>query len=195
MPPLKAVPHFAQEPGVATAVGHAIPATSTSTEGKGARTMTAIRITPIPTETAMALWASGPDANGMPPERHISDGDGVPCRHCLKNVDAGDAYLILAHRPFDAAQPYAEVGPIFLHADPCDAYADHGQVPELHRGGEPRIVRGYGSDSRIVYGTGRVVTGDEIADYAAELLSRDDIAFVHVRSSTNNCYAFRIDRA
>ncbi|WP_365830286.1 DUF1203 domain-containing protein [Brevundimonas sp.] len=31
--------------------------------------------------------------------------------------------------------------------------------------------------------------------YAAELLERDDIAYVHVRSSTNNCYQCRIDRA
>ena len=32
-----------------------------------------------------------PDAYGMTPERRLSDGDGVPCRHCLRNVGAGEA--------------------------------------------------------------------------------------------------------
>ncbi len=56
----------------------------------------------------------------MPPERRTSNGVGVPCRHCLRNVEAGRDYLILAYRPFPALQPYAETGPIFLHAEPCE---------------------------------------------------------------------------
>jgi len=36
-------------------------------------------------------------------------------------------------------------------------------------------------------------TGD-IAVYAASLLERPDIAYVHVRSARNNCYQCRIDR-
>jgi hypothetical protein len=70
----------------------------------------------LPTETVRALQAGAADAYGMPPERKISDGDGVPCRHCLKNVGAGEPYLVLAYRPFPELQPYAETGPIFLHA-------------------------------------------------------------------------------
>jgi len=157
--------------------------------------MSNIRVTPISTEEAEAYWAGGLDANGMVPERAISDGVGVPCRHCLQIVEEGAPYLILAHRPFPEKQPYAEVGPIFLHAYRCQAYDQGGEIPALHRGGEPRIVRGYGTDNRILYGTGKVVPGDEIESYAKDLLDRDDVAFVHVRSSMNNCYGFRIDRA
>ena len=57
---------------------------------------------------AVALQRGGPDAYGMPPERRISDGDGVPCRHCLRTVAAGKDYLVLAYRPFPEFQPYAE---------------------------------------------------------------------------------------
>jgi hypothetical protein len=57
------------------------------------------------------------------------------------------------------------------------------------------IVRGYGWDDRIVYGTGQVTALEDIAAYAESLLSRDDIAYVHVRSAGNNCYQCRIDRA
>ncbi len=44
----------------------------------------------LPTDRVRALQAGGPDAYGMTPERRISDGDGVPCRHCLQNVRAGE---------------------------------------------------------------------------------------------------------
>ena len=55
-----------------------------------------IRFLPLPTETATAYWNGATDAYGMAPERHVSDGTGVPCRHCLRLVGAGEPYLILA---------------------------------------------------------------------------------------------------
>lgn len=148
----------------------------------------------MPTEHARRYWSDALDAHGRTPERHVSDGAGVPCRHCLHEVAAGDAYLILAYCPFIELQPYAEVGPIFLHAAPCDAYRDVGAVPAIYLRGEPRILRGYDRNDRIVYGTGRVVEPCDIAEYAAELLDDADVAYVHVRSSANNCFACRIDR-
>jgi hypothetical protein len=157
--------------------------------------MTRIRVSPIPTEHALAIWNGGTDAHDMAPERHVSDGSGVPCRHCLRQVAGGEPYLILAYRPFPKDQPYAEVGPIFLHAEPCDAYRDHNEIPATYLGGEPRIVRGYSRDDRIRYDTGKVVEPERIADYARALLDDPETAYVQVRSSTNNCYAFRIDRS
>ena len=156
--------------------------------------MTDLHVSPMPTKVAEALWSGGVDANGMKPERQVSDGNGVPCRHCLDHVAAGDPYLVLSYRPFPDAQPYAEQGPVFLHATPCRSYAENRTLPARYIAGGAKIVRGYGPNDRIVYGTGRVVEPEDIAGYAAELLARDDIAYIHVRSSTNNCFAFRIDR-
>lgn len=156
--------------------------------------MSGLRVTPIPTEQARMFWSGGLDAHGMKPERHISDGTGVPCRHCLSSVAAGEPYLVLAYRPFGKVQPYAEVGPIFLHAEPCAAFADKEAVPEFYLNGEARIVRGYDRDNRIIYGTGKVVHPRDITAYAQELLDDPTTAYVHVRSSSNNCFAFRIDR-
>src|SRR3989338_5984771 len=67
------------------------------------------RFTPTPTETVRAYQAGGPDANGQAPERHISDGGGNPCRHCLAMIPKGSPMLVLAHRPFPQPQPYAEL--------------------------------------------------------------------------------------
>ena len=150
----------------------------------------------MPSELAAAYRGGAPDANGQVPERRVSDGDGVPCRHCLGNVEKGEAYLVLAYRPFPAPQPYAELGPVFIHAEECPAYSPEEGLPERERRGKSgRILRGYGRDDRIVYGTGVVVGNGEIESHAAAILARPDVAYVHMRSATNNCFTLRIDRA
>jgi hypothetical protein len=149
----------------------------------------------MPSHLAAAFRAGAADANGQVPERKISDGDGVPCRHCLRLVGKDEPYLTLAYRPFPEPQPYAEVGPIFIHAEACKAYDKHNELPERERSGTGRILRGYGKDNRIVYGTGTVVKNEEIEEKAQAILARDDVAYVHMRSATNNCFTLRIDRA
>lgn len=151
-----------------------------------------IRFTPIPTETARAYQAGGPDANGQPPERHISDGAGNPCRHCLQMIPKGAGMLILAHRPFPSAQPYAELGPIFLCADACEP-GTGDTLPEILASPD-YIIRGYSAENRIVYGTGAVVPTATIPAEAETRLTDPRIAYLHIRSARNNCYQLRIDR-
>ena len=81
--------------------------------------MTQITFVAMPTDQARALQAGGPDANGLSPERAVSSGSGNPCRHCLRFIPEGEEMLILSHRPFPSAQPYAETGPVFLCAEEC----------------------------------------------------------------------------
>ncbi len=57
------------------------------------------------------------------------------------------------------------------------------------------IVRGYGDDDRISYGTGRVTPTEAIPAVAAQLLADPAVAYVHVRSASNNCYHCRIEPA
>jgi hypothetical protein len=154
-----------------------------------------IRFKALPTDAVRALQRGGVDAYGFVPEQKISDGDGVPCRHCLRTVAAGKSYLILAYRPFPALQPYAETGPIFLCAEECDRAAETDVLPDIFRPTPDYIVRGYGADDRIVYGTGAITPTQNICGRAHELFERDDVAYVHVRSARNNCYQCRIERA
>lgn len=151
-----------------------------------------MRYVAIPTDQASAYKAGGQDANGQSPERVVSDGGGNPCRHCLGMIPEGAGMLILAHRPFPAPQPYAEIGPIFLCADPCERGG--GEVRPDALASPEYIVRGYGADDRIVYGTGRVVATEAIPARAAEVFADPRVAYLHVRSARNNCYQVRIDR-
>lgn len=156
--------------------------------------MSTIRFTAMPATEAEAFWNGGLDAYGHLPETIISDGPGHPCRHCLANIEAGEPLMVLAYRPFPAMQPYAETGPIFLHKTPCRRYAAEEVLPPVLAGSRDFIVRGYGNNDRIVYGTGAVSATADIPTYAATLLERPEIAYVHVRSARNNCFQCRIDK-
>ncbi len=155
--------------------------------------MPALKFVALDSPAVAALQAGGPDANGQTPERHVSDGGATPCRHCLENIAAGAPMLVLANRPFPAPQPYAEVGPIFLHADPCPRYGGGDDLPVIFDHVPDLLVRGYGADDRIVYGTGQVVPTECLRQHAGDILMRDDVAYLHVRSARNNCYQCRIE--
>jgi hypothetical protein len=157
--------------------------------------MLGLRFLPIETEKVRALQRGQPDAYGSIPEIAVSDGDGMPCRHCLANIEAGENYLILAHRPFPRNQPFAETGPVFLHERECGAAKAGPGLPEILTFSPSYILRGYGVDDRIHYGSGKVVEQADIAAYAGELFANPAIAYIHVRSATNNCYQLRIERA
>ena len=138
-----------------------------------------------------AIRAGGPDAYGAPAERFVYDAPGKPCRSCLDDVPVGEEALLYALRPFPAPQPYAETGPVFLCAD-CDARAPSAEQPPSVASREAFLVKGYGDDDRIVYGTGRVTPTSEIDAYCETLLTRDDIAYVDLRSAVNNCFICRV---
>ncbi|KXG86839.1 DUF1203 domain-containing protein [Agrobacterium bohemicum] len=154
--------------------------------------MTKIVFTAMTAKDAEAFRNGNPDANGQKPERSIATGT-YPCRVCLGQIEDGEAMLLLAYRPFPKLQPFAETGPIFIHAEACSRYEASEILPPMLESLD-YIVRGYGFNDRIVYGTGAVTPTDGISRYAQELFAREDIAYVHVRSARNNCYQCRIDR-
>jgi hypothetical protein len=148
---------------------------------------------PIPDAIAAHYRAGGLDAYGLPPERRLSDGADIPCRHSLRLVPRGAPYLIVAHRPFTGLNPYTETGPIFLAADPTAGAPPSTALPPTLTA--PRyIVRGYTTDERILYGTGAVIDTPSIPEACAALLQRDAVAFVHIRSASNNCFHCRVTR-
>lgn len=147
----------------------------------------------IAVDEAKAFRNGELDANGQKPEHSIA-AVSLPCRVCLGQIKSGQSALLLAYRPFPYLQPFAETGPIFIHADNCTAYEASEILPPMLDSPD-YIVRGYSHDDRIIYGTGAVTLTANIPARAAELLERDDVAYVHIRSARNNCYQCRVDRA
>src|SRR5262245_7338913 len=106
----------------------------------------------IPTDQVERLRHGAPDANGQPPLMRVAEGIANPCRHCLTLIAEGDEKLVLAYRPFEIAQPYAETGPIFLHGNQCDQYRSDA-LPDWFAFLDPAIVRGYDENDWIRYDT------------------------------------------
>ena len=156
--------------------------------------MNHLRFIAMPTENVRILQQTGRDANGQQPEQQLSNGDGIPCRHCLTEVAAGEPYLILAYCPFPKAQPYAEMGPIFLHAGSCARYGTEGEVPPIFLARDQLLLRGYNAQDRIVYGTGQIVKSTQIEKRAREIFTDPTVVYIHVRSASNNCYLCRVER-
>lgn len=153
----------------------------------------ALSIRGIDSDFVAHVRQGGGDANGQPALRTRAEGRGNPCRHCLQPIAEGDGMLVLAYRPFEALQPYAELGPIFLHADACPRY-DSDRLPTWFTHLQPALVRGYGPDHWIRYDTAHVVDGSALADTCETVLDDPGVAYVHVRSRFN-CFQCRVDRA
>lgn len=151
-----------------------------------------MRVSGISTEQFDCFRKGGADANGQPPVVVRAEGGANPCRHCLGLIADGEPKLVLAYRPFDAPQPYAETGPIFLHKSACVRY-DSNELPRWFAFLDPAAIRGYGADHWIRYDTGRVVRGRELADVSASILADASIAYVHIRSKFG-CFQCRVDR-
>jgi hypothetical protein len=152
-----------------------------------------IQFNGLPQSEVSRIRSDKRDSYGLPVEKRVSDGSGIPCRFCLGQTPAGQDYLIFAHRPFQGLNAYTETGPIFLCAEDCVQAAPSGDLPAMLASPQ-YIARGYTDDERIEYGTGKVIETTAISDYARSLLADCDIAFVDIRSASNNCFQCRITR-
>lgn len=150
-----------------------------------------IRFIALTTETAQALRL-GPDAYGRPPEHRVAKaGETIPCRHSLALLPPGADYVIVAHRPFDGLNPYTETGPIFIGIDTLRGGG--ADLPAFFTAPQ-YITRAYDRDERIRYGTGAVTPTAQIIARCEDLLADPEIAFVHIRSASNNCFFCRVER-
>ena len=116
-----------------------------------------------------------------------------PCRRCLRNALPGEPLLPLPYDPFTVRSPYTGEGPVFLHADGCDAHtAGPDELPEQVDAPRQFSVRAYDADAMMLDAS--VVPAEDLADTARTLLG-DGAEFLHAHFAGPGCFAFRIDRA
>jgi hypothetical protein len=59
---------------------------------------------------------------------------------------------------------------------------------------ESLLMRGYKANDRIKYGTGQIMASAVLAKACEGLFKDTDVAYIHLRSASNNCYQCRVDR-
>lgn len=75
-----------------------------------------------------AMRRAGEDDLGNPLAAHMATGTGEPLRCCLCSARAGEAIALISYAPFTDRSPWREVGPVYVHADPCEGYVG-GRLP------------------------------------------------------------------
>ncbi|MBB2741383.1 UNVERIFIED_ORG: hypothetical protein FHR35_001203 [Microbispora rosea subsp. rosea] len=148
------------------------------------------------------------DDAGRRPRRIVEEEGGSPLRCCLRRSRPGEAVLLAAYAPLrrwaleTGADPgaYEEVGPVFVHEEPCGGpQSKTGPGYPAAMGGPRRVFRTYRADGSIL--NGHLVDAHQSADPVAAsilldtLLEDPETAVVHVRAVEFGCFLFEVRRA
>ncbi len=120
--------------------------------------------------------------------------DGTPLRCCLREAAVGESVALLSWRPLTEAPntSYAEVGPIFIHADSCAGYPDNACYPEAFRA-RKQVLRSYAGDGDLLECF--AAAGADADRAITELLTDTRAVVVHSRNPLAGCYMFAARRA
>jgi len=156
-------------------------------------TAIALRVDAIPDADLARIRGRGTDDFGNPVVVSVVDeAGGTPLRCCLREAVPGERVALIAYRPSHIGGPYAEVGPVFIHAEACGGYTAPDRYPEGFRHRQ-QVLRAYDAEGRIVDAV-IAQDGDEAESVCAALLSRPEIAYIHSRNVLYGCYMFTVRR-
>jgi hypothetical protein len=145
---------------------------------------------PIPAGDLHKIRAAGVDEAGNRLTPQADPEGGNPLRCCLRETRSGEQVLLIAYTPPGTTGAYAERGPVFIHADPCEGYTTPDRYPPglSHR---QQVVRAYDQDGQIADG---ILAGDGEQALAViqQLLARPDVALVQLRNVGYGCYNFSV---
>jgi hypothetical protein len=127
---------------------------------------------------------------GHPAHIEIASGTG-PCRCCLEPfVPARDQRLLFTFRPRADDGSLMAPGPVFIHAEHCEAYAGDGFPHALRT--LPLAFEARASGSRV---SALLSCADVSAEQQmATLFSGIDVRWLHVRHAEAGCFIARVDR-
>ena len=153
---------------------------------------TAFRVAALPADELERIRTRGVDDFGNALEPETVTGGGTPLRCCLRDAEPGERVVLIAYRPAAVAGPYAEVGPVFVHAEACAGYADENRYPEGFRS-RNQLLRAYDERGRQVENV--VVDGAAAERAITGLLQRPEVAYLHSRNVLAGCYMFAVHPA
>ena len=155
--------------------------------------MTKLQVSAIDPARLDKIRADGHDGSGRPLAPFPAAG-WEPLRCCLALAPAGESILLVSYTPFTVASPWAETGPVFVHAERCPGYPVADELPAALRTG-PRVLRTYHADGSLDYADITVVgEGTDIEEALVDLLGRPEVDVVHVRALAAQCFTYAVTR-
>jgi hypothetical protein len=127
---------------------------------------------------------------GHPAHLEVARGTG-PCRCCLRPFSPGrDQRLLFTYRPPGDGGSLMAPGPVFIHAEHCDAFAGDGFPEALRDVALAFEARAPGSRVSEVSARAEVPAEAQI-----KVLFEDHFAkWLHVRHAEAGCFIARVDR-
>lgn len=159
-----------------------------------AERMSALSFHALPARELQRIRDHGVDDFGHKVRVLVNDNEsGMPLRCCLRDAHSGERVALIAWRPLEDAPEsvYAEVGPVFIHADECSGYGEN----DLYPGGfryRQQVLRSYTAAGEML---DTAIADGQIAEAAIlELFADPAAAVVHSRNVQAGCYLFAIRR-
>ncbi len=166
------------------------------------RRRTSFEVRALPADVVRELLAR--DDAGRPSQPYVDTEGGSPLRCCLRRIRPGERVALVSYAPLrrwaraTGAEPgpYDEVGPVFVHAEPCAGPDGSGCPGWLTEG--RRVLRAYDMAGRIL--GGRLIEaypdrGPVAAESAlAEMFADPGVAVVHCRAVEFGCFLFEARR-
>ena len=147
-------------------------------------------------EYARKIRETRQDAFGHEVIEMVAKGKG-PCRVSLKPFTIGvDKRLLLSHSPFEIDNAFNQPGPIFIHAEEVQPYADiHRFPPEIKadKANFPLSLIGYSKSQKMVFT--KLVGDADVDELIPQLFEANPfIDYLHARNAEACCYICRIER-
>jgi hypothetical protein len=127
------------------------------------------------------------------PDGTRANGTGAPCRHCLRDAEAGDELLLGSYMLPRPKGIYWTPSPIFVHAGPCEQFAGINEVAPIVRN---RLVsvRAYDANDQCIYDLGHAGDGNAIDEPLMRALDDPRTAFVNIHTAKPGCMLCRVER-
>jgi hypothetical protein len=120
---------------------------------------------------------------------HLAQEPGSPLRCCLRRSGEGEPVVLFRYSPTAGRGVYEEVGPVFVHAEPCEGLERTDVLPEA-LSKAPRVLRAYDGAGRI-HG-GELAAPEELESAVSKLLADPVVVEVQVRSLSHGCFLFAV---
>jgi Protein of unknown function (DUF1203) len=125
--------------------------------------------------------------------RYIADSNpGFPDRIEMRDVDTGDAVLLVNHVHQPGDTPYRASHAIFVREGAEQAYNAINEVPEVMRR-RPLSVRAFSAGHWMM--NADLCDGQVVEPVLRKFLSDPAVSYLQVHYATRGCYAARIERA
>lgn len=158
--------------------------------------MNNFKIVPLSAAYAEQLRKTGKDAYGHDVIEQVATGAG-PCRVSLKPFKKNvDKRLLFTHSPFEIDNAYNQPGPVFIQAEPVEAYSDIYHFPpeiKADKKSFPLTLVGYNEDQFMVLA--QLVGDNDVETMINQIFEkRTDVTYLHVRNAQACCFICKIER-